>query len=264
MGYESLRVSRIGSAMQLQLHRPEALNALSLRMLAEMDAALTACEREGEITCVVFAGDARAFCAGADLGEVEASVAAGRPFCGPGSLPEALARLLTRIEEFPRPTIAAVRGWALAGGFELVQCCDLVIAGRSARFGDAHLNYGLLPTGGGSVRLPRLVGLMRAKRLMLTGESVSAEELAECGLVSEVVDDDAVEARVRDLADHIGARSMPAVTRMKRLLNGSLTLTPAGAQRIEHLEADAHATSPDLREGLRAFREKRTPRFGAG
>jgi enoyl-CoA hydratase/carnithine racemase len=233
-------------------------------MIDELASALAELERDQTVASVIFTGDQRAFCVGADLVEVEAAVMAGQLFCGPGTLSAALARLLATIEHFPRPTIAAVRGWALAGGFELVQCCDFVIAGHSARLGDAHIKYGLLPTGGGSVRLPRLIGPMRAKRLMLTGEAVSAETMMEFGLVTQVVHDEEVEGRALLLADQIGAQSAQALARMKRLVNGSLELSPAEAQRREHLEADQHAPSTDLREGLAAFRGKREPRFGGG
>src|SRR5690606_29889020 len=110
--------------------------------------------------------------------------------------------VMGRLEKFPKPTIAAVNGLALAGGLELVLCCDLVIAARSARLGDAHANFGLLPGGGSSVRLPRKIGPTRAKYLLFTGDFVPAEELVSSGLVNEVVDD----AELLDCAGRFVAR----------------------------------------------------------
>ena len=132
--------------------------------------------------------------------------------------PARLTNVLRRLERCPVPVIAAVRGWALAGGLEIVLCCDLVIAGQSAKFGDAHAKYGLLPSGGSSVRLPRRVGTMRAREMMFTGDWFTAAAMRDGGLVSRVVGDDEVDAEASRLADRLASRSPVGLRRMKSLL----------------------------------------------
>ncbi|TXH40894.1 MAG: enoyl-CoA hydratase/isomerase family protein, partial [Burkholderiaceae bacterium] len=152
-------------AMWIRLNRPEAMNSLTPQLLAGLSAALDEAQARDEVKAIGLTGAGRAFCAGADLKFVRADVT------GPEAAAAFLQRVLAtmnRIAAFPKPVIAALNGLALAGGLELVLCCDLVIAARSAKLGDAHANYGLLPGGGASVRLPRLIGAARAKYLMFT------------------------------------------------------------------------------------------------
>jgi enoyl-CoA hydratase/carnithine racemase len=169
--------------------------------------------------------------------------------------------MMTRLERFPRPVIAAVNGLAMAGGLELLLCCDLVIAARSAKLGDAHANFGLLPGGGSSVRLPRKIGPTRAKYLLFTGESVPAEELVAAGLVNEVVEDADLMAATRRLVAKLAVKSPLVLRRMKALVDDGLEQPSAQALRLELLASEVHAQSADLKEGLAAFVEKRQPRF---
>jgi enoyl-CoA hydratase len=157
--------------------------------------------------------------------------------------------------------IAAVRGWAMAGGLEIVLCCDLVIAGESARFGDAHANYGLLPGGGSSVRLPRRIGPMRARELMFTGDWFGAAAMKEAGLVTRIVPDTEVETVAGLLAAQLASRSPAGLRRMKSLLLHATERGRDEALAAEQREWALHARSLDLREGLAAFREKRIPHF---
>jgi enoyl-CoA hydratase len=180
---------------------------------------------------------------------------------GPGSFVERLNTFLCRLEEFPLPVLAAVRGWAMAGGLEIVLACDLVIAGESARFGDAHANYGLLPGGGSSVRLPRKVGPMRAREMMFTGDSFTAADMKLAGLVTAVVDDGAVEEEAEKLSGRLSLRSPAGLRRMKSLLVHSSEQPKAAALQKEQLEWALHAMSDDMREGISAFRDKRSPQF---
>src|SRR5690606_22673901 len=156
-------------------------------------------QRRDDVVSVVLTGTGRAFCAGADLKYVHSHLdeAGTREF-----LLQVL-NTMNRIDSFPKPVIAALNGITLAGGLELALCCDLVIAARSAKIGDAHANYGLLPGGGGSVRLPRVIGANRAKYLLFTGEFVEAEAMEQAGLVHKVVDDDKLEAATQALSDKL-------------------------------------------------------------
>lgn len=250
---------RRGSALWLRINRPEAMNSLNPDVVRALQAGLDLAEADLDVRCLVLTGSGRAFCAGADLKFVkQAGDEAG---AGPSSFLDRVGELLNRIEAFPRPVIAAVNGLALAGGLETVLCCDLVIAAESARLGDAHANYGLLPGGGASVRLPRKIGPTRAKYLMFTGDFVPARELVESGLVNAVVPDDELEAAVSALVDKLSARSPLGLARMKQLVDDGLGQPVATGLRLELLASALHQHSYDMQEGLRAFQEKRAPAF---
>ncbi|MFV0280125.1 MAG: enoyl-CoA hydratase/isomerase family protein [Rhodoblastus sp.] len=247
-----------GHAMWITLNRPDALNSLTPAIVSGIDAALDKAQRSGS-RAVVLTGAGRAFCAGADLKFVRAE--AGDDETALGRFLDAILVVMNRIETFPVPVIAALNGLTLAGGLELMLCCDLVIAARSARLGDAHANYGLLPGGGSSVRLPRKIGPTRAKYLLYTGEFVPADQLVAAGLVNEVVDDDELIAATEALAAKLASKSPLVLRRMKALVDDGLEQPAAIALRQELLASEVHAHSHDLKEGLAAFEEKRKPRF---
>ncbi len=242
----------------VRLNRPQALNALTLGMIDDFAQALTrlACERS--LCALVIAGGERAFSAGADLKDLQPRADGLGYVSGPGSFVDRLNHLLCLLEEFPLPTIAAVRGWAMAGGLEIVLACDLVIAGENARFGDAHANYGLLPGGGSSVRLPRRVGAMRARQMMSPRRFRTAPPTAAGRLVTTVAAERRLGGRAR--WPHGWLRAGPAGGRCIRCCPFRRK-SKADALRAEQLEWGLHATSDDMREGIAAFREKRTPRF---
>ncbi len=248
-----------GGAVWITLHRPDALNAITPDVVKGVSDALDRAEHDPAIKAVVLTGTGRAFCAGADLKfvrcESQGNEAAVSRFLN------SVLGLMARIENFPRPVIAAVNGLALAGGLELVLCCDLVIAARSAKLGDAHANFGLLPGGGGSVRLPRKIGPTRAKYLLYTGDFVPAEDLLACGLVNEVVDDADLAAATERLIAKLAAKSSLVLRRMKALVADGLEQPSDVALRQELLVSEVHAFSHDMKEGLAAFEEKRKPNF---
>ena len=246
-------------AAWITLNRLTALNALTPAVLAGIDAALNEVEQHSGVRAVVFTGSGRAFSAGADLKFIRES-SGGDPMALSHFL-QAVFTVFNRVERFPRPVIAAVNGLALAGGLELVLCCDLVIAAESARFGDAHANYGLLPGGGSSVRLPRKIGPTRAKYLLYTGEFLPAREFLATGLVNEVVPDAELTGAVERLVTKLAAKSPIGLTRMKQLIDDGLNQSEDTALRLELLAFDLHTSSQDMQEGLAAFEEKRTPQF---
>lgn len=250
-----------GRTAWIRLNRPASLNALTLQTIDEFERALEILHDDRQLCALLICGGERAFSAGADLKELQERVDGAGYQSGPGSFTDRLNCFLCKLEEFPIPVIAAVRGWALAGGLEIVLACDLVIAGERARFGDAHANYGLLPGGGSSVRLPRKIGPTRAREMMFTGDPYSAATMKEAGLVNNVVADDAVETEAQKLSEKLGQRSPTGLRRMKTLLLSATEDFKPVALEAEQREWSLHSTSNDLREGIAAFREKRTPNF---
>lgn len=246
-------------ALWLTLNRPAALNSITPGMVSRLREALAAAQDDDSVRAIVLTGSGRAFCAGADLKHVR-ETAAGDPRAVARFLDTVLA-LMAELEQSPRPTIAAINGLALAGGLELVLCCDLVVAARSARLGDAHANFGLLPGGGSSVRLPRKIGPTRAKYLLYTGEFLPAEDFVAAGLVNQVVDDDDLLAAAGRIVARLRNKSPLVLRRMKALVDDGLEQPVETALRLELLASEVHAHSHDMQEGLAAFEEKREPRF---
>lgn len=247
-----------GNAMWIRLNRPDAMNSLTPDMLSGLLEALDLAHGQDDVRAVVLTGAGRAFCAGVDLKYARGEVVGG------AAVADFLQRVLVvmdRLAGFPKPVIASLNGLALAGGLELVLCCDLVIAARSAKLGDAHANFGLLPGAGGSVRLPRAIGAARAKFLMFTGEFASADEMSSAGLVNRVVDDDQLLLETEALVQKIAAKSPLGLRRMKTLVDDGLQQPIDTALRLELLASELHAGSEDVREGLAAFNEKRKPAF---
>lgn len=246
------------SAAWLILNRPDVMNALSPEIVEALDAALDGVEDDPNVRCIVIAARGRAFCAGADLAFALGALDDPASFV---TFLENLGRVFRRVTEFPKPVIAAVGGMAMAGGLELAMSCDLIFASESARFADAHANYGLLPGAGGAVRLPRLIGPARAKRLLFTGRMIPAAELVDAGLVNEVVPDDQLDDIVMETVREIATKSPLGVRRMKELVSGALDQPIEQGLRAELLALAAHLRSHDMAEGLNAFREKRRPVF---
>ncbi len=243
----------------MTLNRPSALNAITPSIVEGIARALDSAENDPSVVAIVLTGEGRAFCAGADLkfvrSQTQGDEAAVSRFLN------SILALMARLEKFPRPVIAAINGLALAGGLELVLCCDLVVAARSAKLGDAHANFGLLPGGGSSVRLPRKIGPTRAKYLLYTADFLPAETLRDWGLVNEVVEDGELGAATGRLIGRLATKSTLVLRRMKALVDDGLEQPVETALRQELLASEVHAFSHDMREGLAAFEEKRKPNF---
>lgn len=244
----------------LTLNRPEAMNALSETVLDQLNEAFTAVEDAPAVRVVVLTGSGSAFCTGADLKgllQPDGSI-------DPDGFMEFVRYVGTTVERIPRlgkPVIAAINGYALAGGLELALACDMVVASRSAHVGDAHANYGLVPGAGGAARLPRIIPPMVARYLAFTGDSLPAAELVPLGFVNEVVDDDRLTVRVSEICARIAEKSAPGIAQMKHLINDGLQQPLATALIMEQEMLKERLRSEDLHEGLAAFRERRKPRF---
>lgn len=260
MADESVLVARRGAVLWITLNRPNELNAMDRDLLTALEKALDEAESDGSIICIVLTGAGRAFCAGADLKFVKDFPEDEREAATAAFLHRATT-LMARLEAFPKPVIAAVNGIATAGGMELLLCCDLVIAADTARLGDGHANYGLLPGAGASYRLPRKIGLTRAKYLFFTGLLLSAHELRDAGLVNKVVPHADLVMEVDAVAALISSKSPLGLRRMKELANASFDLSQEQALRAEQAACDAYVNSHDRNEGLTAFSERRPPSF---
>ncbi|MQP68291.1 enoyl-CoA hydratase/isomerase family protein [Niveispirillum sp. SYP-B3756] len=249
-----------GRGAWIRLNRPDALNTINPGLAREFDAALDLAEENPEIVTVAVTGTGRAFCAGADL-KFLGDLLQENSEHESANFQNQLMALMARLEKFPKPVICAVNGVSTGGGTELLLCCDLVIAVASAKIGDGHANYGLLPGGGASIRLPRKIGPTRAKYLLFTGELRSAAELVTCGLVNEVVEDGALEAAVDGLVDKLSSKSPLALKQVKMLVDDGLEQPLDTALRLELLASTLHSHSHDMHEGVAAFNAKRKPSF---
>jgi enoyl-CoA hydratase len=255
--YETIRYEAADGVATVTLARPEVHNAMNTTMRRELVECFTRLQTDDDVRVVVVtgAGD-RAFSAGADI----------REFVEPDSAPrfrEARRRLEFRqvMDRCPQPLIAAIRGWALGGGLELALACDIRIAGDDARLGLTEIDLAIIPGGGGTQRLPRLVGRGKALELILTGARIDAAEALRLGIVERVVPAADVLGHARALARTLAAKAPLALRYAKEAVVKGLDLPLAEGLR---LEADLLAflrTTEDRREGARAFLEKRPPRW---
>jgi enoyl-CoA hydratase/carnithine racemase len=238
----------------LRLNRPEARNALSAEMREEIAVALERLDADPDIGCVVLAGSDEYFAAGADIRAM-----AERPL---DAAPDpAGAGFWTRLAQVETPTIAAVAGYALGGGCELALACDMIVAEREARFGQPEIRLGIIPGGGGTQRLTRVLGKQRAMELVLTGRSFDAETAASWGLVNRVAEPGRWLEEATALARKVAERPPLAARLAKRaVLAAEDTGIVAGLRAERDLFEQAMA-SEDRVEGMRAFLEKRDPEF---
>lgn len=259
MNYVNIIFEKENGIAKITLNRPEALNALNRAMITEIGHALEDAEKDNAIRVVIITGSGKAFCVGADLKFVKEELRtlyAQQEFFRFGN-----KTLMNAIENLNKPVIAAVNGFALAGGFEITLVCDLVIASQDAFLGDQHINYGLVGPGGSTQRTPRLVGPRKAKEIIFTGERLSANEAERIGLVNRVVPADELERATEDMAGKIAEKSPVALRIAKTLINRALEADQVTASELEVMSAIVNATSEDYEEGIRAFNEKRKPMF---
>jgi enoyl-CoA hydratase len=242
------------------LNRPAQLNAISPELLEDLGRVCDAVEGDARIRVVTLSAAGRAFCAGADLRAVrELSPDPDRW----NRFMRLWHRVFNRLERLTVPVIAGVHGVALAGGLELILVADLVVADEGARIGDQHANFGLVAGGGGSQRLPRLIGARRAKELMLLGGWLSAAEAREWGIVNRVVPAGTLSSAVEALAVELAGKSVSASRTVKALVNQAFDADLTTGLEMElHLVA-SHMRSLEAAEGLAAFAEKRAPVFRA-
>ena len=249
-----LERERRGRIEILRLNRPEARNAMNPELSLAMEAALDQIEADRDVWIVVVTGTGPIFCAGADLKVVAQGrgIEINAPKGGFGGLVQ---------RNFPKPIIAAVNGPALAGGFELVLACDLVVAAEDASFGLPEAKRGLLAAAGGPIRLAQRIALATALEMVMTGDQIPAARAYELGLVNRVVPADKVVDEAVALAERINENSPNAVRMGRRLVMGTVTSTDAEAWALNDTIASELFRSGDAMEGAIAFAEKRPPKW---
>jgi enoyl-CoA hydratase/carnithine racemase len=259
MHYETIIYQKKDAVAKITLNRPEVLNALNRTMFLEIGEALEDAEKDNTIRIVVITGNGKAFCTGVDLKfarEELNTLQAEQDFFRLGN-----ELMLRRIENLTKPVIAAVNGFALAGGIEILSVVDLAIASEDAIIGDQHMNLGLLAAGGAPYRLPLLMGIRKAKELIFTGKTLSGREAEEIGLVNRAVPPDALESTVDALAAELAGKSPVAMRISKALINRTMLMDIETRLELILMSTLVSATSEDHDEGIRAFNEKRKPVF---
>ncbi len=247
---ETIIVTKEQGYAVIQINRPQALNALNSHVLRELYEALYELDRDPAVSCSIITGNEKAFAAGADIKEMM----------------EKDSERMYRDNQFEpfyklrgvkKPMIAAVSGFALGGGCELVMACDIILAAESAKFGQPEINLGVVPGMGGSQRLTRAVGKYRAMELLLTGDMFTADDALKIGLVNKILPNEFLLEEARSLAKKIASKPLAAVIATKELVNKSDDLSlEEGLVHERRVFADLFDTE-DQKEGMKAFTEKR-------
>ncbi|MDG0872208.1 enoyl-CoA hydratase-related protein [Paenibacillus thiaminolyticus] len=247
-------VSSAGAVGVLALNRPDVLNALNRELMQELVAELERMDRDDAVKAIVITGNDQAFAAGADIKEMADESAVSL-------LLKRQFDVWDRIGGIEKPIIAAVSGHVLGGGCELMMNCDLVVASDTARFGQPEIRLGVMPGAGGTQRLTRAVGLRKAMELLLTGDTMAAEEALRCGLINKVAPVELYLQEALKLAHRIAAQPPLAVRLIKQAVRKAEDLPLAEGLDYERQCFHLLFASEDQKEGMRAFQEKRNPQF---
>jgi len=239
----------------ITLNRPDALNALNIGILQELDNVLEEIRQDDKIRSIIIIGSGRAFSSGNDLSEPSTTEAEMRARMELGQ------KIFDKIEIFDKPTIAAINGYALGGGLELAAACDIRIAAENAQLGNPEVNIGLIPSWGGCVRIPKLIGRAKAAQIILTGERIDAKEAERIGLVNKVVKLDELKSTATYLAGTLATRAPIAIRLAKKILSKSMEISMDEGNRMMVEGGTTCAKSEDIVEGISAFFEKRTPKY---
>ena len=255
MSYETIVVSKEGMIGVITLNRPQALNALSSKLVTELISALGEFEKDEEVRCLVMTGSEKAFSAGADIKEMAAMTAVQMTMSGH------FFPLWDRVGRYPKPIVGALSGFVLGGGLELAMSLDVLVASETTQFGQPEIDIGIIPGGGGTQRLTRAVGKSKAMEMILTGKRIGAEEAKALGLVSRVVPKEAYLEEAKKVASEIASKSPVAVRLAKMSLNKAFEMGLGDGLDFERELFYLLFASEDAKEGMNAFMEKRKPSF---
>ncbi len=257
MGFETIELQIEGGIATLTLNRPKALNALNLAMVRELQQAVHQVRDDPTVRVVVItgAGD-KAFAAGADITEFK-----GMSPVDAWVFTKQMQRVYLELEQLPKPVIAAVNGYALGGGCELMMACDIAYASDRAKIGQPEITLGIIPGAGGTQRLPRLIGKQRAKELVMTGDMIGAQEAWNLGLLNKVVPADQLIAEVRKLAEKLASKGAVALKAAKEAIEEGCDIGLERGLGIEGKLFSLCFATEDKAEGVNAFLEKRPPNF---
>jgi len=257
MKFKNIIFEKKDGVAKITLNRPDVMNALDAKTLEEMYAACEDIENDISVRVAVVTATGRAFCTGADL----TGVAAIPPDKPRDYFFRLWKKTFTAIENLSVPVIAAVNGMALGGGLELIMVCDLAIAGDNVKLSDQHANRGLVPGGGASQRLPRLIGIRKAKEFLYTGDRITAAEAERLGLINKAVPADKLEEATNELVNKLLTKSPLAMKAVKKLVNRGMEGSLETGLELEILALTAHGTTEDCAEGIKSFLERRQPQF---
>ena len=256
MEYKKLIIQDNGAVRVIKINNPEALNALNTAILKELDAAFTEVAEDTGILAVVLTGEGRAFVAGADISEMKSKNAIEGEIFG-----KLGASVFRKIELLPKPVIAAVNGFALDGGCELAMSCDIRLASAKAKFGQPEVGLGITPGFSGTQRMPRLIGMGKAKELIYTADIIDAAEAYRIGLVNHVYEPEALMEEAMKMAEKIASKAPIAVKNSKEAINRGIQTDMDSAVAIEAYLFGLCFASEDQKEGMTAFFEKRKANF---
>ncbi len=251
--YETIQLEENGKIGILRLNRPDKMNAINFKMVNELVDAFNYIENS-KIKVVIITGNGRAFSAGADVKEMYETPL--KEIIMKGHMP-----LWDRIRTFKKPIIAALNGVTAGGGLELAMSCDIIIAGESAKLGQPEINLGIIPGAGGTQRLTRTIGKYKAMEMVLTGRLISAWEAEKMGLVTRVVPDSSLMDETLRLAEDIASRPLLSIVLAKDSVTRALETTLQQGLDIERRDFYVALSSEEAKEGMKAFSEKRKPRW---
>jgi enoyl-CoA hydratase len=256
MNYKNIIVEKKNTVATILINRPQVLNALDKVTLQELTNVVKELEDDLTIHVAILTGKEKTFIAGADIKQMqEMDTLQAKEFATLGH------RLLQNIENSRLPYIAAVNGYALGGGCEVMMACDIVLASTNAKIGQPEINLGIHPGFGGTQRLPRLVGNIKAKELLLTGDTIDAQEAWRIGLVNKVVDHEKLMEEADKLAQKISGKSTVQTAFIKALINKGRNIDLSSACALEISYFSSSFSTEDQKEGMTAFLEKRKPLF---
>lgn len=254
MSYTNLLLTIESGYAVVQFNRPDVLNAINIALMTELVDALEMLDRDDEVRCIILTGNEKAFAAGADIKEM-----------ADASAMEMLQRdqfaRWDRIRKIKKPLIAAVSGFALGGGCELMMTCDMVIASETAKIGQPEINIGVIPGAGGTQRLTRAVGKVKAMEMVLTGGMIGAQEALQWGLINKVVPVEYYLQEAKNLAKEIAEKAPVAVKLAKESVLKAFDTTIESGLEFERKNFYLLFSSEDQKEGMKAFVEKRKPEW---
>ncbi|OWW22059.1 enoyl-CoA hydratase/isomerase family protein [Noviherbaspirillum denitrificans] len=261
MTYEDVIVERNEGWLEITINRPEKMNALRDKTAEEIMAVLAEAEHDRSVGAIIMKGGDKAFCTGIDTSGFEIKPNEYFDFYRKRKTVRPVNALFRTLPKYSKPVITVVEGFALGGGLELALVTDLIIAGNNAKFGLPEAKLGMMPGGGGTATLPRVIGKALAKEMMWTGRRLSAEEAREFRLVNHVTEAGKALDKARELAGAICAAAPLPVMYIKAAVDSGVDLTLADAMAAEGDASFMLYFSKDRDEGLAAFKEKRTPKF---
>jgi enoyl-CoA hydratase len=255
MQYETIAVSKEGMLGIVTLNRPQAMNALSNKLVFELISALGEFEKDDEVRCLVIAGSEKAFSAGADIKEMADMTAVQMTMTGH------FFPLWDKVGHYPKPIVGALSGFVLGGGLELAMSLDVLVASETTQLGQPEIDIGVMPGGGGTQRLTRAVGKSKAMEMILTGRRIGAEEAKTLGLVSRVVPKEAYLEEAKRVANEIASKSPVAIRLAKMAINKAFEMGLTQGIDFERELFYLLFASEDKNEGMNAFVEKRKAEF---